>query len=226
MTNSKKCSKCKKVKNLDDFSKRRNSKIGLSYWCKGCCRKYRKENKEKYKEYYKKYYQENKEKLNKQIKKYRQKNKEKYKEYHKKYDKDNKERIKIYRKDNKEKNNKTQRKYQNNKRKTNIHFRLRDNISSAIRKKLKRRLSSKNNKSTFSFLPYTIDNLKEHLEKQFTENMTWENYGLHGWHIDHIKPDSLFNYKSVEDKEFQECWALKNLQPLWAHDNLSKGNKY
>ena len=53
--------------------------------------------------------------------------------------------------------------------------------------------------------------------------MNWNNYGK--WHIDHVRPDRSFNYKSVKDKEFQECWALKNLQPLWAIDNLKKGGK-
>ena len=46
----------------------------------------------------------------------------------------------------------------------------------------------------------------KHLEKQFTKGMTWENHGK--WHIDHVIPDSHFKYINVEDKEFQECWAL------------------
>ena len=101
-------------------------------------------------------------------------------------------------------------------RSNDIHYRLRYVISSSINHKLKKRLSSKKGKSTFNFLPYTIDDLIKHLERLFTKGMTWDNQGVYGWHIDHIKPDSLFNYKSVDDKEFQECWALKNLQPMWA----------
>lgn len=84
-------------------------------------------------------------------------------------------------------------------------------------------LLSKNGKSTFTFLPYTIDDLIEHLERLFTVGMTWDNYGY--WHIDHKIPDSSFNYKNVEDEEFQKCWALENLQPLWAEDNIKKGYK-
>lgn len=53
--------------------------------------------------------------------------------------------------------------------------------------------------------------------------MSWDNYGE--WHIDHKIPDCKFNYISVNDKEFQKCWALKNLQPLWAIENLRKGSK-
>ena len=55
--------------------------------------------------------------------------------------------------------------------------------------------------------------------------MSWENYGSY-WHIDHIKPDSRFIYESVEDIEFKKCWALSNLQPLKAEDNLKKSNKW
>lgn len=84
-------------------------------------------------------------------------------------------------------------------------------------------MSSKRGKSTFDFLPYTIDDLVKRLEKQFAGGMTWNNYGK--WHIDHIKPDCSFDYKSTEDKEFQECLALNNLQPLWAIDNFKKGAK-
>ena len=53
--------------------------------------------------------------------------------------------------------------------------------------------------------------------------MSWDNYGE--WHIDHILPDSSFYYVSTEDDEFKKCWALSNLQPLWAIDNLKKSNK-
>jgi hypothetical protein len=63
-----------------------------------------------------------------------------------------------------------------------------------------------------------------HLEKQFTKGMTWDNYGE--WHVDHIRPMSSFNFTSVDDPEFKECWALCNLQPLWELDNLSKGSEY
>ena len=43
--------------------------------------------------------------------------------------------------------------------------------------------------------------------------------------IDHIRPDSSFDYKSVEDKEFQKCWALGNLRPLDAIKNIKKSSK-
>jgi len=36
----KRCTKCKKLKSKSEFSKNRNNKDGLAYWCKKCCREY------------------------------------------------------------------------------------------------------------------------------------------------------------------------------------------
>lgn len=64
--------------------------------------------------------------------------------------------------------------------------------------------------------------LKNHLQRRFKKGMSWQNYGE--WHIDHIKPMSYFNLLDV--KQQHECCNYKNLQPKWATDNLSKGNRY
>ena len=64
--------------------------------------------------------------------------------------------------------------------------------------------------------------LRNHLQKQFKEGMTWENYG--DWHIDHIKPMAKFNL-NVDDQR-NKCFHYTNLQPLWAKDNLKKGDKF
>ena len=66
------------------------------------------------------------------------------------------------------------------------------------------------------------DELKLHLEKQFIENMNFENYG--DWQVDHIKPISLFNLNN--ENEMLECFNYKNLQPLWEIDNKIKSNKF
>ena len=73
-----------------------------------------------------------------------------------------------------------------------------------------------------SNLPYTTRDLITRLESTFSEGMTLENYGE--WHIDHIKPCCLFDMS--KNSEFNECWALCNLQALWAKDNLKKGSKH
>jgi 5-methylcytosine-specific restriction endonuclease McrA len=65
----------------------------------------------------------------------------------------------------------------------------------------------------------TPKELKEHLEKQFFQGMSWGNYGE--WHIDHIIPLSS---AKTEDEIYKLC-HYTNLQPLWAEDNLRKGNK-
>lgn len=77
---------------------------------------------------------------------------------------------------------------------------------------------------TFNALAYSVDDLMRHLEMQFIDGMNWDNYG--DWHIDHIRPASWFKYQTTSDQEFKDCWALSNLQPLWAKDNIRKGNKW
>ncbi len=83
----------------------------------------------------------------------------------------------------------------------------------------------KNGRHWETLVGYTVIDLKQHLESKFQEGMTWQNYGQFGWHIDHIKAKSHFVYTSAEEIQFKECWALKNLQPLWWYDNLSKSDK-
>lgn len=82
---------------------------------------------------------------------------------------------------------------------------------------------SKSGRRTLELLDYTIDELMSHLESLFEAGMTWENYGE--WHIDHIIPLSVHNYDTPDDIDFKKAWALSNLQPLWASDNMSKGAK-
>jgi hypothetical protein len=72
-----------------------------------------------------------------------------------------------------------------------------------------------------SLLGYTLTDLVAHLEARFQPGMAWENYGQ--WHIDHIRPVASFDFMTPDDPAFGECWALANLQPLWAVDNLRKG---
>jgi hypothetical protein len=76
------------------------------------------------------------------------------------------------------------------------------------------------NRKWFELLGYNADDLKKHLERRFKDGMSWDNYGE--WHIDHIIPVSAHNFQSPDDVDFKKCWALKNLQPLWAKDNLRK----
>ena len=103
------------------------------------------------------------------------------------------------------------------------------------RKKIRKRLKlamkhahSKNRTGTSitEGLPYTMKQLMKHLENQFQEGMTWKNYGIydHCWNIDHIYPRSRLPYDSIDHPNFQKCWALNNLRPMWVKDNLAKGD--
>jgi hypothetical protein len=71
------------------------------------------------------------------------------------------------------------------------------------------------------YLGCTIGEFKEHIEKQFTDGMTWENHGE--WHIDHIIP-LQYNNPTIEEVIERLHWT--NTQPLWATENISKGNRY
>lgn len=98
--------------------------------------------------------------------------------------------------------------------------RLRESIASQINQGLR---GSKRGRRWESLVGYTIDDLRRHLERQFTRGMSWDNYGK--WHVDHIVPASSFQYQTPEDDDFRHCWALTNLRPMWAKANIAKGDK-
>jgi len=98
-------------------------------------------------------------------------------------------------------------------------------MSNSIRKALHKKNSSKNGYHWEVLVGYTCEKLMRHLESQFAIGMSWDNYGNGGWHIDHKIPVSVFNFTDVSHLDFKRCWALENLQPLWAKENLKKGAK-
>jgi len=100
---------------------------------------------------------------------------------------------------------------------------IRNRMSRRMRHALSGRNLSKKWIHIFNIVGYSVEDLQKHLETRFQSGMTWDNIGE--WHIDHIIPESSFNYSSTADELFTQCWSLDNLQPLWAKDNLSKGSK-
>ena len=110
--------------------------------------------------------------------------------------------------------------YYKKKRETDPMFKLRSNISCSMYQSLR---DNKNGRHWETLVNYTLSDIKEHLESLFTDGMTWENQGA--WHIDHKRPVSSFNFTKPEDEDFKLCFALSNLQPLWAKDNLEKSDK-
>lgn len=111
-------------------------------------------------------------------------------------------------------------KYQRDKRRSDPATRL----SAHMRGLMHRGLGSmKAGRSWRVLVPYTLKDLIEHLERQFLPGMTLSNHGA--WHIDHIRPLCGFRFERPEDPAFQEAWALANLRPLWARDNISKNGR-
>lgn len=215
----KKCLIC--GKDFEDNAKSR-------YCSKKCYDKfYNKVNVERKKEYGRIKYNINKEKITLY-------QRERQKDYQKAYREINKESKKVYnklyREANKERINRSRIKYNREHRKIRYHtdhnYRLITNLRSTVRRVLK---ENKIGKRTKDFIDYNMQELKNHLESLWQEGMSWENYNYYGWHMDHIRPISSFNFfnedGSIYVEEVKKCMSLKNLQPLWWEDNLRKSNK-
>jgi hypothetical protein len=146
------------------------------------------------------------------------------KKYNQKFRNNNQKHIKKYNrsyyKKNKQKIVARVVAYEKNKRKNNLEFRVCSSLRSRIRAALQGNTKSLATKQLIGCTPQF---LKEYIEKQFINGMTWENYGYHGWHIDHIIPCSSFDM--TDPKQQKKCFHYTNLQPLWAKDNLLKSNK-
>jgi len=155
---------------------------------------------------------------------YREDNKDKIKEYKKIYREVNKDKIKEYNKTYGEKNYKINKDkiklYNDNRLKTNINYKLSKNLRARLNRAIK---NNQKSGSAVKDLGCSISELKTYLESKFLPNMTWENYGLYGWHIDHITPLSSFDL--TDRKQLLEACHYTNLQPLWATDNLTKGDR-
>lgn len=95
-------------------------------------------------------------------------------------------------------------------------------LACVVRNRVLRVVSGKKSAPTLELLGCTIDHLKWYLESQFIEGMCWSNYGA--WHIDHKRPCASFDLRDPAQQ--RECFNWRNLQPLWARDNLSKGARW
>jgi hypothetical protein len=224
------CSKCKEEKNVCNFGNSKSSKDGLLYCCKECNRKrgqkYHSENLEKHSNRTKKYYENNidveREKRqnwrrnNPDYNKFYYENKKKFvNELNRKWRESNKNKLKEYREINREIINNQSK----NRRQTNFIANLSNRVRSRIGKYIKKNKIDKLKNKTFDIVGCTPEFLKEHLGTQFIDGMSWNNRSE--WHIDHIIPLS----SAKTEEELYKLCHYSNLQPLWAGDNLSKGNK-
>lgn len=234
-----KCSMCKNNLPISAFNKDKYKLNGIKNWCKECCKERYRKNKDKI-------LKKAKERMFSNIEKYRamslslyykkhEKNKEhrrnKYKqnieirrlkanEYRKKRDKGIK--YEQYRRNYlkyKEKILKRTIEKRREKLKTDPQFLIRERLRNRLSLALKRKKIFKKTQDMLR-LGCSLDFLKKYLESLFVEGMSWQNKDL--WHIDHIKPLSKFDL--TDEKQLNEACHYTNLQPLWAKDNLSKGD--
>jgi hypothetical protein len=160
--------------------------------------------KEEFKEYTKNYHRNNKDKVKAANKRYRKKNHDKFRERARANSK--KESYKA-----------RKREYNKNRRKTNPQFMLACRARTCQKRFIKKKPDHTNN-----ILGCTWAEFEAYIASKFLPNMGWHNQHL--WHIDHIKPLSWFDLE--DEQQYKEANHYTNLQPLWATDNLKKGNRY
>ncbi len=215
------CIKCRITKSIIEFSKDRTRKNGYCNWCKECANKYNK-----------KYYQKNSVKILKQQKKYWKNNKQEITIKRKKYFREYMKRYRLkhgikliktatkWNQIHKKEVNERKKKYFREKYGNNINYKLTLLLRSRIYYALKRNVKSN---ITKKLLGCSLEQLKQHIQKQFKPGMTWENHNFKGWHIDHIIPCASFDLSKTNEQ--RKCFNYTNLQPLWAEENLSKGKR-
>jgi hypothetical protein len=121
---------------------------------------------------------------------------------------------------NNEKRNSARRKNLQKRRDEDSQYRMKMALHVRLYDAVKRQKGVKSSK-TLELLGCTVDQLQTFIGAEFEEGMTWENHGE--WHIDHIRPCASFNLEDPEEQK--KCFHWTNLQPLWAKDNMSKGDR-
>ena len=219
MKDTKVCNKCDDEKSLDLFYIRKDGRV--NHICKDCSKlnlsEYYSKNKERLAER-----EGNKERIQRNQRNYYLKNKTILKQKALEYFNDNKEIvIKKRRKYQSSKPARIKRNiYRNNRMLTDECYKIRCRLKDRIYFALKGIAKSK---KTLDLLGCTLPFFKKYLEERFTEKMSWGNYGLFGWHIDHKIPCSAFDLTKKEEQE--KCFHYTNMQPLWCTDNILKGDK-
>lgn len=188
------CTKCKVHKPFTDFPKDKSLKDGYNSWCRACyvekSIEWAKNNPQKAKERLEKWKGNNFDRKKELDRQWRINNIDRYRENHRKSEARRRATIKG-----------------------NLDCRMVAGIGAALNR-------NKHGRKWQDLVGYTLSDLQRHIEKHFTDGMSWENRSE--WHIDHIIPKSAFNYEKPEDIDFKKCWALKNLRPMWAIDNMRK----
>jgi 5-methylcytosine-specific restriction endonuclease McrA len=112
--------------------------------------------------------------------------------------------------------------YQRSYLKRNVQARIRSSLKNRLGCALRAQSAKKSAAGTTLLCGISMAELKRYLESQFTNRMSWQNYGVY-WHVDHIIPCSLFDLRSGSQQKV--CFHWTNLRPLEAHENLRRGNR-
>jgi hypothetical protein len=176
-------------------------------------------NPEKQKEYFRNYLESHRDIAARNALSWHYKNRERHLEAIRKYRIDNIETIKQKDKEYRDAH-KAQRRLYDKGRYYSLNTRIARSIRSRIFKALKGKSKSV---ATLTMVGCSLPELKCYLESMFQSGMSWDNYGYRGWHIDHIIPLSSFDLTDKHD--IMRCTHFSNLRPMWALDNMRKGNR-
>lgn len=94
-------------------------------------------------------------------------------------------------------------------------------LAAVVRGRIHQALENDKQNHSLEYLGCTIEEFRLHIESQFKEGMNWDNHGE--WHIDHIIPIK-YQHPTMEEVVDRLHWT--NTQPLWASENISKGNHW
>lgn len=114
------------------------------------------------------------------------------------------------------------RDYERRRLREDADHRLRNALRCAHRRMI--RAGAARDGKTEELLGCSYDELRQYLEAQFQEGMTWDNWGKGGWEVDHKKPLAL--YDLTDPEQYREAAHYTNLQPLWESDNRRKGARW
>lgn len=199
------CTACGVGRSEQEFARNRNK-------CKPCIN-----------QYYREYNKRNREIRAAQFKVYREKNLNAIKAKQAIYNKNTRDKKSAYNKEYRRRTLVARRayatNYEKNRKAADVNYKLARLLRDRVRKALKHNLKSG---SAVQSLGCSIDEFRSYLEAKFQSGMGWENHGLHGWHLDHIRPLSSFNL--TDRAQFMQACHYSNLQPLWAKDNFRKGD--
>ena len=130
-----------------------------------------------------------------------------------------KERNRKWNKENREIVNRRLRKYYKINKELNPKIKLLKNLRRRI---LHSVINGRKSATTLKLLGCSVEFVKSHIESQFKNGMSWDNYGIRGWHIDHIRPCASFDL-TIPEQQFK-CFHYTNLQPLWATTEIARKN--